>query len=80
MFDINALDDMTADIIAAEREIRKTINMPDGIQNPARIIAALTGLSRAASSAAQAMAFIMASKADMDALEARISERSKAEA
>jgi hypothetical protein len=69
MFDLERLEDMSYEIIQADKALRKTIKMPSTIGNPHLAIGRLTGLAQAAASAANALAIIMSMEDDMRSLE-----------
>lgn len=76
-FDIIAIEDLTLDLIEADKAIRKSLKIDAIGPNPAEVISRLCSLSRAATSAAQAIAIGMANERALELLEAQLAREAR---
>jgi len=72
MTDFEQIEDLSTDIARLDTAVRKSLALPAGMDNPAQVIGKLAGLARVASSAASALALVMASARDRELLEAQL--------
>lgn len=72
MFDVEKIEDLSVELIDADRMLRKSLMLPDDMENPAAVVSKLCGLARSATAAAQALSIIMTHARDRELIAARI--------
>lgn len=75
MIDTDRIEDVIEDLLDFDKQVRKSLAVPEGVENPAQVISTLTGLARVASSTAQALAAVLSNARERELLEARLRAR-----
>lgn len=72
MFNAETIESLVSDLIAADAKIRKSLKLPEDMENPAQTVAALSGLAKVAASTAQSLSILLSNIRERELLEARL--------